>query len=169
MAEAEESVLVEGMAQNLRTLELLAAGLDAASRSIAEAKIAVFARSIANVYLVTDEAVVDIEMEIVAAFKSLEASHLRVLLHLAQPDEKHRGFGRGLTIDELSHVFGGSMCPTIRPVVATLEQVGLIARHRELSDGLLPPRRVPLRRGFRAHSPMWSATSFGRRCLERVE
>jgi hypothetical protein len=143
--------------------------LDAASRSIAEAKIAVFARSIANGYLVSDEAVVDVELQVVAAFKSLEASHLRVLLHLAQPDENYRGCGRGMTIDELSHVFGGSMCPTIRPVVATLEQVGLIAQHRELSGGLLPPHRVPLRRGFRARSPMWSVTSFGRRCLARVE
>lgn len=169
MTEADEALLVEAMAQHHRSLELLASSLDAASRSTAEMKIAVFARSIANGYLTSDEALVDIELEVVAAFRLLEAAHLRVLLCLAQPDARHPGFGRGMTIDELSHISGGSMCPTIRPIVATLEQAGLIAQHRELSSGWLPPHRGLLRRTVHGRAPMWSVTRFGRRCVARVE
>jgi hypothetical protein len=167
VAEVDLQELVVQLLGDRRTAALLAAALEGASRSIAEEKIAIFGRSIANAFIAQEDAIVDTEAFFVEAFSDLEMPHIRVLLLLAADTERSSA-GRALSIDEISRESGPKVCPAIRPIIATLERLGLIATWREFSQGDYPPLARSGTRSSSIEVPRWSVTTFGRRCIDRL-
>jgi hypothetical protein len=106
----DDGTLIDELLSERRKAVLLGTALNAAARSIAEEKIAWFARCLEAGYLATDDAVVDKETFFVDAFAEVEVPHIRVLGHLAII-ENSPDCMRAPTTDELSDVFASTLCP----------------------------------------------------------
>jgi hypothetical protein len=153
--------LLERILHDERLLDLGAAVVAAASKTMVEAKIRALGRALATGALATDDAVVDEQRFLVDTLADLEAVHFRVLTHVSV---QHSGYGSpqspegwrqayGWSIEDLSAQLPGTAV-ILRPVLGVLAGRELI---RDMGVGSLDY--------LAGESERWVITDTGTRCL----
>jgi hypothetical protein len=155
--------LLKEAAADPRTLEMLARSVDAAARSLDEAKIDLLARIFVS--SVRDSAKVDEAMILVEALRQLEAPHLRLLTVLSGPGP-HLVPGPG-TGDRPRMPENMARIPTWRVQDILTEDPGLSGAFDALITRLYALGLAYDEGGGRLdYQPLWLLTQLGRSCVQ---
>jgi hypothetical protein len=179
--DSEIDDLVERLLADPKRISLLANAVDGASHAIAEEKINLFAKALANGSLMGDDAVLDKEIYIIEIFRQLEMPHIRVLRYLGEaysPDILRPASVRTMMRSRSEIQRQIPQISTLVPLILNdLQRAHLIDVYPDSPISSLASLRhwIAVNAGRDVMNPLigdddkWLITGFGKECLTRLE